>query len=497
MSTALPSMNLLVVEDDADFRETCVRWMTRKGHQVAAAAQAQEALELCDRRLFDVAIVDMNMPGLTGLELLERMRSGQVETEVIILTGQGTIESAVNAMKLGACDYLTKPFPLDELEQRCRMAWERGRINKENRQLKAIIERTQPPSRIIGESFRMREVFRLIERVAPTDKPVLIQGESGTGKELVARALQQHSLRVDKPFVTINCAALPEQLVESELFGHRKGAFTGANEDRAGLFEVADGGTLFIDEIGELPGSLQPKLLRALEDGSIRRVGSHKERRVDVRLIAATNRTLADEVAAGRFREDLYYRINVMSLELPPLRKREGDVALLMQHLLGRDWTITDEARRALEAYHWPGNVRQLRNAIERAQILANDCRITIDDLPAEIIDQTHPVAGPPRSNGHPSAGAAQGRESPSGPGMAEGSRAVSGLSEFTGTPRLEDVERSHIVEILRREHGNKARAARILGIHRRKLYRLLERFGISEERHQPDSAAPGSAVPD
>ena len=342
--TSPNAMNLLVVEDDPDFRETCARWMTRKGHRVETAANGHEALEVCDRKVFDVAIVDMNMPGLSGLELLERMKSTQLETEVIILTGQGTIESAVNAMKLGASDYLTKPFPLDELEQRCMMSWERARLNKENRQLRAIIERSQPTVRIIGDSFRMREVFRLIERVAPTDKPVLIQGESGTGKELVARALQQKSHRATRPFVTINCAALPEQLVESELFGHRKGTFTGANEDRAGLFEVADNGTLFIDEIGELPGALQPKLLRALEDGSIRRVGSHRERKVDVRVIAATNRTLVDEVAAGRFREDLYYRINVMSLELPPLRKREGDVSLLIRSMLGKDWFITDEA---------------------------------------------------------------------------------------------------------------------------------------------------------
>ncbi len=249
------SMNLLVVEDDPDFCETCTRWMTRKGHRVEAAANGHEALEIYDRKFFDVAIVDMNMPGLSGLELLERMKSTQIETEVIILTGQGTIESAVNAMKLGASDYLTKPFPLDELEQRCLMSWERARLNKENRQLRAIIERSQPTVRIIGDSIRMREVFRLIERVAPTDKPVLIQGESGTGKELVARALQQKSHRANRPFVTINCAALPEQLVERELFGHRKGAFTGANEDRAGLFEVADNRTLFIDEIGELPGA--------------------------------------------------------------------------------------------------------------------------------------------------------------------------------------------------------------------------------------------------
>lgn len=461
------AINLLVVEDDPDFRETCARWMTRKGHNVSAAENGHEALEMCERRFFDVAIVDMNMPGLTGLEVLDRMKVSQVETEVIILTGQGTIESAVNAMKLGACDYLTKPFPLDELEQRCLMAYERAKLRRENRQLKAIIERSQPAIKMIGDSARMREVFRLIERVAPTDKPVLIQGESGTGKELVARALQQRSDRSNKPFVTINCAALPEQLVESELFGHRKGAFTGANEDRAGLFEVADGGTLFIDEIGELPGALQPKLLRALEDGSIRRVGSHRERRVDVRLIAATNRTLVDEVAAGRFREDLYYRINVMSLELPPLRKREGDVPILVKALMGPEWTMTAEAQHAMELYCWPGNVRQLKNAIERAQILADDHVITIDDLPSEVAGPHDPSATPkvpkPAHSGN-------GTEAPTVPLPS-------------GSPRLDDLEKAHIVDILRQQNGNKARTARILGIHRRKLYRLLERYGIEEER--------------
>lgn len=466
------AMNLLVVEDDPDFRETCTRWMTRKGHAVEGAANGHEALAACDRKVFDVAIVDMNMPGLSGLELLERMKATNIETEVIILTGQGSIESAVNAMKLGASDYLTKPFPLDELEQRCLMSWERARLNKENRQLRAIIERSQPIVKIVGESFRMREVFRLIERVAPTDKPVLIQGESGTGKELVARALQQKSQRANRPFVTINCAALPEQLVESELFGHRKGAFTGANEDRAGLFEVADTGTLFIDEIGELPGGLQPKILRALEDGSIRRVGSHRERKVDVRVIAATNRTLVDEVAAGRFREDLYYRINVMSLELPPLRKREGDVSLLIKSMLDKGWTITDEAVHAMEVYSWPGNVRQLKNAIERAQILANDHVITIDDLPSEI--------AAPRERSGEQEGAVAGRTT-SG---SVGSAVATVSNDIADSPRLEDLEKTHIVAILRQQNGNKARTARILGIHRRKLYRLLERYGITEEKH-------------
>lgn len=444
MSDAAP-INLLLVEDESDFRDTCARWMTRKGHSVEQAANGQEALALCNRRHFDVAVVDMNMPGISGLELLERMRSNNIETEVIILTGQGTIESAVQAMKIGACDYLTKPFPLDDLEQRCRLAWQRGQLRKENRQLREIIRRSEPKMEMIGG---LEQVRRLIARVAPTDKSVLIQGESGTGKELVARAIQAHSLRVERPFITVNCAALPENLVESELFGHQRGSFTGATADKPGLFEVADRGTLFIDEIGELPTGLQPKLLRVLEDGSMRRVGSHQERSVDVRIIAATNRDLGEEVAAGRFREDLYYRINVMSLVLPPLRDRTADITLLIEHFLGDEWELEPEARSALESYEWPGNVRQLSNALDRATVLADEHIITLDDLPREISSR--------------SSGSARVRTSDS--------------------QRLDEIEKAHILDVLRREKGNKARAARALGIHRRKLYRLLERFKLHNE---------------
>lgn len=450
-----PPITLLLVEDEDDFRETTARWMSRKGHNVAEAPNAQEALALLDRQQFDVAVVDMNMPGISGVELLQRMKSDNIETEVIILTGQGTIESAVQAMKMGACDYLTKPFPLGDLEQRCRLAWERGRLNKENRQLKAVIKRSQPKTEMVGESAPMKEVFRLIERVAPTDKAVLIQGESGTGKELVARAVQKNSKRADKPFVTINCAALPENLVESELFGHQKGSFTGATSDKPGLFEVADGGTLFIDELGELPLALQPKLLRVLEDGSLRRVGSHKERKVDVRIVAATNRDLSEDVKDGAFREDLYYRLNVMSLKLVPLREREGDVNLLIERLMSEGWDIEDNARAVLLGYHWPGNIRQLVNVLDRASVLADNNTITIDDLPIEIID------------------------GPDGP--LEGFRPAVGLA--ADASRLDEIEKAHIVEILEREKGNKARAARALGIHRRKLYRLLERYDL----HKPD----------
>jgi len=454
------TMSLLLVEDDDEFRETCAAWMSRKGHAVAQAPDAHAGLVECSQRHFDVAVIDLNMPGMSGLELLERLRSDNVEAEVIMLTGQASVDTAVQAMKLGASDYLSKPFPLPELEKRCLLAWERSQLKKENRQLKAVIERDRPKGRMIGDSLQMKQVQRLIERAGPTDKAILVQGDSGTGKELVARGLQSCSLRAGKPFVTINCAALPEQLVESELFGHEKGSFTGATATKPGLFEVADGGTIFIDEIGEMPLGLQPKLLRVLEDGSLRRVGCHKERRVDVRLIAATNRNLAEMVEEGAFREDLYYRINVLTIELPPLRERNGDVHTLIDHFLGTDWAISDEARSAMENYPWPGNVRQLINVIERATILAHDKTVEIDDLPSEIVKPLRP-------------------------------KTVAVSHQPQGSQKLEDLERTHVVNILRQNLGNKAQAARTLGIHRRKLYRLLERFNIEPDEFRQSPCSP------
>jgi len=456
-------IDLLLVEDDGQFREMASEWMTRKGHRVQSAANAQEALRHCERQAVDVVLADMNMPGISGLELLQRLKSNGVDSEVIILTGQATVQTAVEAMKLGACDYLTKPFPLSDLEHRCRQAAERGRLRRENANLKTIIELHRPTSRIVGESAPMKELYRLIERVGPTDKTVLIQGESGTGKELVARAIQRASLRAVKPFVTINCAALPEQLVESELFGHEKGAFTGATGTKPGLFEVADGGTLFIDEIGELPGSLQPKLLRVLEDGSMRRVGSTLERHVNVRIIAATNRDLEQEVQQGRFREDLFYRINVLSLVLPALRERPEDIPLLIQHFLPQGWTIADEARAALQAYRWPGNVRQLSNVIERATILADEQQIMLENLPREILSVGGSTQNPPHRANVPS--------------ICDGSAHTLEPHELDSS--LAAIERAHVLDVLNNCRGNKTQAARALGIHRRKLYRLLERFHL------------------
>jgi DNA-binding NtrC family response regulator len=446
--TSSPPIDLLVVDDDSEFRETLVSRFARGGFTVQSAGNGEEALGLAERRNFDVAIFDMMMPGMSGLELLKQFKESHPECEVILLTGQGSIETAVEAMKLGAYDFLQKPFPLKDLEGMAGKAFERRRLRKENTQLKAIIERTRPAHDMVGQSPAMQEIFRLIERAGPSEKAILIQGESGTGKELVARALHAHSTRADKPMVVINCAALPETLLESELFGHERGSFTGAIAAKPGLFEVADGGTLFIDEIGELPGSLQAKLLRVLEDGSLRRIGSVQERRVNVRLLAATNRNLAKEVEASRFREDLYYRINVMSLELPPLRQRQGDIPLLVAHFLGTGWEIEPAALDAMQRYHWPGNVRQLINALERAKILSDSETIRFQDLPREVVTTSTTTGS-------------------DGP--------------LVMTDDLAAIQRSKVIEVLRRESGNKSKAARALGVDRRKLYRLLEKYSISE----------------
>ena len=445
------NIDLLIVDDDDDFRGTIVRRFGRRGFRIADAASAKEALGLIERRQFDVAIFDMVMPGMSGLELLEKLKADRAEFEIILLTGQGTIESAVQAMKLGAYDYLSKPFPLAELELLIQKAYERRQLGKENRQLKAMLQRTLPKWDIIGVSPPMQELFRLIDRAGPSEQAILIQGESGTGKELVARALHQNSPRADKPLVTINCAALSETLLESELFGHEKGAFTGASSAKTGLFEIADGGTLFIDEIGDMPGAMQAKLLRVLEDGTLRRVGSHQERRVNVRVISATNRDLADEVKGRRFREDLFYRINVMSIDLPPLRDRSGDLPLLTTVFLGEEWKLENDALEALAHFRWPGNVRQLINVIERAKILADGHVITLHDLPSEITD----------------------------------SASADAQNDDEGT--LAAIERAHVVEMLNQEHGNKTRTAKALGITRRSLYRLLDKYGIWSQETSTD----------
>jgi DNA-binding NtrC family response regulator len=445
-SAAKAVLELLLVDDDAELRSDMANYFSRQGHTVEQCANGQSALDLLERRAFDVVVLDLMMPGMSGLEVLKELKARHAECEVVVLTGEATIESAVEAMKLGAREFLTKPISMKEVDRLVRKAYETGQLRKENEQLKAALRHHQKPAKIIGESPQMQEMFRLIARVGPTDKPILIQGESGTGKELVARALHEASPLADKPLVVINCAALPETLLESELFGYEKGAFTGAVGTKQGLFEVADGGTLFIDEIGELALGLQAKLLRVLEDGTLRRVGSVKERRVRVRLIAATNRDLLQEVREKRFREDLFYRINVLTIHLPPLRQRAGDLALLIQHLTGSEWNLDTDVVPTLERYSWPGNVRQLQNAIDRAKILADDDRICVDNLPPEIVNSAH-------------------------------TRLAAAASDVD----LETLTHQHVLDTYRRHSGNKARTARALGIGRRTLYRLLEKYSIAE----------------
>jgi DNA-binding NtrC family response regulator len=441
------AVSLLLVDDDEGLRRDMAAYFQRSGYRVSDCGAANEALELTDRRHFDVIILDMVIPGGSGLELLDKLKARGCDSEVVMLTGEGTIESAVEAIKKGAREYLTKPIRLKELDRLVQKAYTAGQLVKENQQLRAALQQHQRSPKIIGESEVMRSVFHLIDRTANSDKPILIQGESGTGKELVARALHQSSKLADKPLVVINCAALPDTLLESELFGHEKGAFTGAVSAKPGLFEVADGGTLFIDEIGELAGGLQAKLLRVLEDGSLRRLGSVKERHVRVRLLAATNRDMAKEVEAKRFREDLYYRINVLTINVPPLRERIGDVKLLVEYFAGDEWNIDPEVLAVVERYSWPGNVRQLQNAIERAKILAEDDWIRVENLPPEITQGT----------------------------------AQHALPATGGRCDLETLNKLHIAETYRRHKGNKARTARALGIGRRTLYRLLEKYEIDD----------------
>ena len=445
-SPSAAEIDVLLVDDDHELRSDVAKYFSSRGYRVQQCADGEEALVQADRRAFNVAILDYAMPGLNGLEVLQRLKTCGAECQVVMLTGEGTIGVAVEAMKLGACEFLSKPISLRELDRLVRKAFEAGELQRENQQLKAVIKQQwQRAPNMIGESAAMQEVYRLIQRTAPSNKPILIQGDSGTGKELVARALHEASPLADKPFVVINCAALPESLLESELFGHEKGSFTGAICAKQGLFEVADGGTLFIDEIGELAGSLQAKLLRVLEDGSLRRIGSVKERRVRVRLIAATNCDMAEEVREGRFREDLFYRINVLTIFLPPLREREGDIGRLLDHVVGADWHIEAEVLKVFENYSWPGNVRQLLNAIERAKILAEDEWVRAKNLPPEIVKGA--TAAPAR--------------------------------QISDNADLETVNKLHVAVTYERFGGNKARTARALGIGRRTLYRLLEKYGI------------------
>jgi DNA-binding NtrC family response regulator len=443
---------LLIAEDDADMRDLLQEDLESAGYEIIVAIDGKAALEHIkrEREPIDLVITDVQMPGLKGDALLQAVRDERAESPVIVITAFGSVEQAVQMVKAGAFQYLTKPFETRELLLLIEAALEQSAPQREQARLRR--ELPGAPARIIGASRPMRELFDLVARAAPSTSTVLITGESGTGKELVARAVHDSSGRRGA-FVPVNCAAIPADLIEAELFGHTGQAFTGAKQARAGLFEAADGGTLFLDEIGELPLAVQPKLLRALQEGAIRRVGADREREIKVRTVAATNRDLEEEVRAGRFREDLYWRLNVIHLRVPPLRERRFDIPLLVEHFMASaaeasgmpPLDVAPEALAILTAYSWPGNVRELENAVERAIALAEGARLLPADLPERV-----------RSSGATAALIARGRE-----------------RRLT----LRELEREYILETLRETGGNKLRAAEMLGVDRKTLYRKLDEY--------------------
>jgi DNA-binding NtrC family response regulator len=433
---------ILLAEDDRELREFLEEALAEAGYAVDAFASADDAYRfLAAGEPIDVVISDLIMPGMRGHELLQKVHESHAELNVIIITAFGAIDSAIELVKAGAYDYLPKPFSTDELLLTVERALEESRLRREVAQLGRSATASLPG--FVGASRAIQDVYELVHRAAASGMPALITGESGTGKELVARALHTLSGRPGQ-FVAVNCAALPENLLESELFGHDKGACTGADRDRPGLLEAASRGTLFLDEITELPAALQPKLLRALEEGEVRRLGSTQPRRFDVRFVAATNRDLDQEIADGRFRQDLYWRLHVLPIHLPPLRERIADIPLLAEHFLaGR--AIASDALAMLTAYPWPGNVRELRNALDRAATLADAHQILPRDLPASVRN-------------------------------AAGATAQVAEASSRQLP-LRDVERAYILEILRQTGGNKSRTAEILGVDRKTLYRKLDEY--------------------
>ncbi|HXV37291.1 MAG TPA: sigma-54 dependent transcriptional regulator [Myxococcota bacterium] len=446
---------LLIVDDDTAMREMLASLFRDRGFAVAQAASAGEALERAAEGGIDVVLSDIRMPGRTGIEMIGELRERLPEAPVVLMTAFGSIDSAVESMRAGAFDYVTKPFEPDAVLLTVERALEHRALEEENRRLRRALDQTSAFGDLIGESPAMREIFALIRKIANSSSSVLITGESGTGKEVVARTIHYSGNRAERPFVPINCTAIPEGLLESELFGHVRGAFTGAHIAKAGLFEKANGGTLFLDEIGDMSLALQGKLLRVLQDREVRAVGGTQPVKVDLRIIAATNKDLAAEMAAGNFREDLYYRLNVIPIHIPPLRERPQDVpalakAFVAKHSGKRARAISSNGLRFLAAFPWKGNARELENAIERALALSERDEIDVEDFRLE-------------------AGAREGRE------ISPAALAHAAAEDRLTLRELED---RYIQEVMRITDGNKVHAARILGIDRKTLYRRAEREG-------------------
>lgn len=441
-------IKVLVVDDEEPIRRLLKKELARKGFDVEAAPDGKSALNLQKKSSYDVILLDIVMPGIDGISLMKKIKADPASPVIIVLTGRATIETAVVAMKNGAFDYLTKPYKLNELAIIINRAYEYGKISIKSQLLQQELVRKELPLEFICKSRQLQDIFTLIEKIAPTDSPVFIQGESGTGKELIANTIWHYSKRSTLPLIALNCATLSENLIESEMFGHEKGAFTSAYQTKHGIVEVADKGTLFLDEISELPLGLQAKLLRFLDSGEFRRVGGNKILKVYVRMIAATNRDLKDLIKGGKFREDLYYRLNVINITIPPLRERKEDIAVLSRHFLKKysqklSKPITDLNPGVLELlneYQWHGNVRELENVIERAVILCDSEKIGTEDLSIPM---------------------------------------VFSLKEKSLHPSLEEMEKNYILRVLRENNGNQSKASQVLGIDRKTLYLKLKKYSI------------------
>jgi two-component system response regulator HydG len=448
---------VLLVDDDQELCETLELDLAHRGYAVRTCTSAADALGAMHEGDFDVVVTDLNMRGQSGLELCERIVADRPDIPVVVLTAFGSLETAVGAIRAGAYDFLSKPIQLAALAIAVDRAAAHRNLHQRVRRLEREISMRPGGADIVGASSALRGVLDIVDRVAPTEATVLVTGESGTGKEVIARAIHDDSHRKGRPFVAINCAAVPERLLESELFGHVRGAFTGAHSTEAGLLVSANGGTMFLDEIGDMPLSLQPKLLRALQERVIRPVGSSRESPIDVRIVAATNRDLETAIEDGRFREDLYYRLAVVQIALPPLRARAADILPLAHHFLalfaGRSTDkpitgMTPAAAERLMAYPWPGNVRELRNCIERAIALARFDQLSVDDLPEKVREH-------------------------------KASHVLLAADDPSELVSLEQLERTYIARVMQVVAGNKSAAARILGLDRKRLYRMLQRLGL------------------
>ncbi|HTC94791.1 MAG TPA: sigma-54 dependent transcriptional regulator [Terriglobales bacterium] len=465
-------VRFLIVDDEQSIRKLCMTIGASLGFVCSEAESAEAAMAVLEAQAPDIVLTDLMLPSMTGVDLLQRIKALQPRTEVAIMTGHGSIESAVQTMKLGAYDYVTKPFRVEELKLILQRMAEKVRLVIENQFLRAHVNNEMQLNAMVGSSPQIQEVLRLIGRLKDSRSPVLVMGESGTGKELVARAIHFRGAFASRPFVAVDCGSLVPTLIEAELFGYEKGAFTGAVRASKGLFQAADGGTIFLDEIGELPLEMQTKLLRVLQEKEVRRVGSNERVKTDVRVIAASNRDLEAAYRDGTFRKDLFFRLNVISVHLPPLRERESDIRALVKYFLDKFCSekmvrVSNAALRCLEQYDWPGNIRELENCIQRAVTLRNQDVIDVYDLPPAIRSPraiakiTEPLASDAKGSNFNSASIPEGR------------------IPDTSTSDLEDLERITIQRVFEEVNGDKTLAGKILGISRATLYRKLKRYNL------------------